>query len=86
MLAHLLTAARSFRRRRAAAVAIVATLMLGIGANSAIFSIVRAMLLSPLPFRDILAHYAMTGDAGPTAAPAIGANCSLTNAGSVAVT
>jgi len=50
MLAHLLTAARSFRRRRAAAVAIVATLMLGIGANSAIFSAVDAVLLRPLPY------------------------------------
>jgi putative ABC transport system permease protein len=50
MLAHLLTAARSFRHRRAATFTIVVTLMLGIGANSAIFSAVDAVLLRPLPF------------------------------------
>src|SRR5262249_53911948 len=50
MLADFLTATRSFRHRRAAAATIVLTLAVGIGANSAIFSAVDAVLLRPLPF------------------------------------
>jgi len=52
MLEQFRAAVRSARHRRATAVAIVATLALGIGANSAIFSFVDAVLLKPLPYPD----------------------------------
>jgi putative ABC transport system permease protein len=45
-------AIRGLRHRRGVAVTVVLTLMLGIGANSAIFSAVDAVLLKPLPFPD----------------------------------
>jgi predicted permease len=43
---------RSLARARGFAVAVVLTLGLGIGANTAIFSVVRGVLLKPLPHRD----------------------------------
>jgi predicted permease len=43
---------RSFRRQRRFLAAAALTLAVGIGANTAIFSVVKGVLLSPLPYRD----------------------------------
>ncbi|HEY2848749.1 MAG TPA: ABC transporter permease, partial [Gemmatimonadaceae bacterium] len=45
-------ALRSLARARGFTLAVVLTLGLGIGANTAIFSVVRGVVLKPLPHRD----------------------------------
>ncbi len=51
-IADLKLAFRSFHRARGLALTIIVTLALGIGANAAIFSVVRSVLLRPLVNRD----------------------------------
>jgi putative ABC transport system permease protein len=52
ILSDLRYAVRTLARARGFALAVILTLGLGIGANTAIFSVVRGVLLKPLPHRD----------------------------------
>src|SRR5687767_12814021 len=52
MLSDLRYALRSLARTRGFALVVILTLALGIGANTAIFSVVRGVLLKPLPHRE----------------------------------
>ena len=45
-------ALRTFKRSAGLTVVIVASLAIGIGANTAVFSVVNALLLKPLPYPD----------------------------------
>src|SRR5678810_205384 len=45
-------ALRTFKRSAALTFVIVASLAIGIGANTAVFSVVNALLLKPLPYPD----------------------------------
>jgi putative ABC transport system permease protein len=52
MMADLRFALRTFRRSRGLIAAAVLATALGVGANTAIFSVIQAVLLRPLPYRD----------------------------------
>src|SRR5438093_1244109 len=52
MIADLVFAARMLRKNLGFTVVAVITLALAVGANTAIFSVVKAVLLNQLPYRD----------------------------------
>ena len=74
LLKDLKHASRMFAQNRAFTVAAIAALALGIGANTAIFSVVNAVLLKPVPFPepDRLVMFMNTSPQGqgPGASPA----------------
>lgn len=69
MLQDLLIAARTLLKRPGYALAVIATLALGIGASTMMFSLLDAALLRPLPFHQPDRLVMLTGVAGPQRSP-----------------
>ena len=61
-------AARTMRKNPLFVVFVVATLALGIGANTTVFSVINTLILNPLPVPDSSALFALSGSESKTTA------------------